>query len=775
MKWIAFYNYRKYLFRLFLSITLLVVLCLVILSSFLYSYAKHTVLKVQQESTQSLLNQVRYNVDHLNDLVRNFTFSLYFQGDMTVLMQSKTVDIFSLSNILTRLEQNVSVNSFIHSVMIYNANNACYYSTQGSTRENCGEDVPSNMLHLARQSGQSLPKLTLVPGESGDYFSYFMYDAAQYSKDDSILMVNVKAQWLFDNIRAINALNMSARPSILLLDRDGRFIEADKSADIPAAELEKIRTNVTTSASPHNYFIMDGSDKQIVTYVTSQENGWKVIGIQSYDAVFGQIERLRTVSLSLLFVLIGIALVVSIALSLRLYKPVGRLVKDIRGKSASPLALAGRGEDELSLMSQVYNDMYDSFHQLRLKHSENTEVVKSYYLRLLTTQSRIMPEEKLRELIEVHHAQLQATGPYLVCVLRIDEFYRFHVRYSKQEQQAIKFAIGNIASEIFVKLCMNQAVDMKEDHVVIILCPPEADKGQLMEGLVLLCAEIQKVVMDYYQVSMTASLSGLLPLYSQISSGYEQALKLSQYRLVCGKQAVITPMQVQAAEEDDFHMPAEIERNLVKSIRSNDLPAFEDSLREIFKHIARVNYDSMVHNVLHLVMVVNRTIHELELSEHEINNINLKDFIRQVLEKDTLDEMFVLFSEFARQFAEQRRASKDNKHDFLIERINDIIAREYVDSNLSLNTIASALKMSPSYVGRLYRQSEGRSVADVLNEVRMAEAKRLLETSEETISAIIQQVGFTNEGNFFRLFQKLTGMTPREYRSRRWERQQREE
>jgi two-component system response regulator YesN len=54
-----------------------------------------------------------------------------------------------------------------------------------------------------------------------------------------------------------------------------------------------------------------------------------------------------------------------------------------------------------------------------------------------------------------------------------------------------------------------------------------------------------------------------------------------------------------------------------------------------------------------------------------------------------------------------------------------------------------------------------------MNHLRVEKAKQLLDSTDMTVNTIADEVGLANTNYFIRLFRKVTGMTPGEYRRSR--------
>lgn len=91
---------------------------------------------------------------------------------------------------------------------------------------------------------------------------------------------------------------------------------------------------------------------------------------------------------------------------------------------------------------------------------------------------------------------------------------------------------------------------------------------------------------------------------------------------------------------------------------------------------------------------------------------------------------------------------------------------EHIDSDVSLNRLARAVYLNPSYLSRLFKTTTGSTITDYLSTVRIEAAKQLLTDSEKKIQDISLAVGIDSPIYFSRFFKKATGYTPQEWRSR---------
>ena len=111
---------------------------------------------------------------------------------------------------------------------------------------------------------------------------------------------------------------------------------------------------------------------------------------------------------------------------------------------------------------------------------------------------------------------------------------------------------------------------------------------------------------------------------------------------------------------------------------------------------------------------------------------------------------------------ENRKASANPS--VLLLSVAEFIEKNYTDPNLCLKGLGSAFKMSPEYLGKIFRKTYCISIADRITEIRLDKAAELILGTERSAGEILYSVGFDNESYFYRSFKRKYDMTPREYR-----------
>ncbi|WP_435171336.1 helix-turn-helix domain-containing protein [Paenibacillus glycanilyticus] len=84
--------------------------------------------------------------------------------------------------------------------------------------------------------------------------------------------------------------------------------------------------------------------------------------------------------------------------------------------------------------------------------------------------------------------------------------------------------------------------------------------------------------------------------------------------------------------------------------------------------------------------------------------------------------------------------------------------------NLTRDQLAESISLSPGYFSVLFKAHTGISPIRYLNKIRIDQSKLLLRNTDLPIKEIAEESGFEDSFYFSRLFQKETGMSPRDFR-----------
>ena len=145
-------------------------------------------------------------------------------------------------------------------------------------------------------------------------------------------------------------------------------------------------------------------------------------------------------------------------------------------------------------------------------------------------------------------------------------------------------------------------------------------------------------------------------------------------------------------------------------------------------------------------------------------NINIGNEIHQFATLEALGDWITNTCMQLRSFIRKER--KDTTR-LITEKAIQYIQENYQDSNVSVDKVCSYLGVSPTYFSSLFKKETEMSFVAYLTKVRMEEAVRLLEETQEKSYVIAGMVGYEEPNYFSYVFKKYYGVSPSKYRQNR--------
>lgn len=105
-----------------------------------------------------------------------------------------------------------------------------------------------------------------------------------------------------------------------------------------------------------------------------------------------------------------------------------------------------------------------------------------------------------------------------------------------------------------------------------------------------------------------------------------------------------------------------------------------------------------------------------------------------------------------------------NKPQYMVNESIKYIKENY-NKKVNLQDIADLLYVSTWHLCKVLKKETGTNFVDLLNGVRIEEAKRLLVTTNLRVYEVALEVGYTDTAYFSKIFKRFVGMTANEYRN----------
>jgi YesN/AraC family two-component response regulator len=137
-------------------------------------------------------------------------------------------------------------------------------------------------------------------------------------------------------------------------------------------------------------------------------------------------------------------------------------------------------------------------------------------------------------------------------------------------------------------------------------------------------------------------------------------------------------------------------------------------------------------------------------------------FLMMMNQDHTVDSLCYLLQDMVESFMAAMFSSM-NKGNVYIREALGAMAERYAQP-LTLPAVAAHVGLSPNYFSTLFQQVVGVSFREQLCRIRVEESKRLLRGTDYPLAAIALAMGFADQSYFCKVFKRVTGITPSQYR-----------
>lgn len=166
----------------------------------------------------------------------------------------------------------------------------------------------------------------------------------------------------------------------------------------------------------------------------------------------------------------------------------------------------------------------------------------------------------------------------------------------------------------------------------------------------------------------------------------------------------------------------------------------------------------------------NRTVKLLadwgvEANGDELRKAYFDTKVLSLRQHDSIVKLLAIFAEHLSMVSNQIVLQEQNAEPPVIARAKQFIA-DHQAEELSLDQVAKSVHTSKFYFCKTFKKATGINFTDYLSRVRTERAKNLLLNRNLRISEIAYEVGFQSLTHFNRVFKRILGQSPTEYRER---------
>lgn len=351
---------------------------------------------------------------------------------------------------------------------------------------------------------------------------------------------------------------------------------------------------------------------------------------------------------------------------------------------------------------------------------------------------------------------------YQVLSIRIDTIDPFNIEV-KQDRLIVETIIRKCLTE-FSPFVEEQIFGIVGKRLIIGILNFKHDSStDIIEIINNLIIPLGDYIGSYEGYTITIGSSSQNQGFSLLNDLIFQSMKCIESRIFCGTNKKIAWQDLNYMSEPSPDKSDSVETELQLAVVSYDDQKLKIVIQKVFD---RIGITSRIDPTVYFRTAfgfIEKTYNFLP-DKMSINLQNEKDdfkeFIKSAYSLDILIKNLKNGLAKCLNEARIRQENSDNKP------IRD--AKKYIENHIAekitLEDISEIVQLNPVYFSVLFKKETGNNFSAYLVTVRMEVAKTLLRTTNLTIEAIADKVGYKDTKHFSQLFAKIVGVKPAQYR-----------
>lgn len=360
--------------------------------------------------------------------------------------------------------------------------------------------------------------------------------------------------------------------------------------------------------------------------------------------------------------------------------------------------------------------------------------------------------------------------------LKIDQsLYYLIMRYDELDQATyeenlkILEDLNVLVDKYFLQQSDGIVFNYLKNFIILLLQPKAAIDKQAAMQLQGNCELFQKACYKNFQMNVSMALSAI-PIAIQ---DWVRDFQTIKSKLLMSADDHILVIDHTYGEESEEAIEKEQQMNVIKSKlelldyyfensnKNHVLNLIEETLAIIHK---KEDMDNLFIVEVYSDIAVNliKYINRMEMSKEIRENFNVDQLYNVTLHK-RWDDAFVYLTGIIEFIFQLKMSNLKKQKDDVVKSVKEYI-HEHLSEDTSLDVLSDQVGLSPEYVLRLFKKSEGITILQYINDLKVIKAKRLIADANLQIKDIANRLGYTSSGYFGRFFKSKTGMSPQAYR-----------
>jgi two-component system response regulator YesN len=409
-------------------------------------------------------------------------------------------------------------------------------------------------------------------------------------------------------------------------------------------------------------------------------------------------------------------------------------------------------EIEAQQQQQSFNEMLEQ-HQLQWK-VQLPVLVERFWQDLLSGRVPLQ-QRRLNRQFELYNIPLQADSRVLPILLSIEHW---NTEMSARDETIMEYAIRKEATEIIIGGWSGVVFQDSHESNLILLYGKE-DQALDRELLLKRCRQFVSAAAGFH--CQASCYVGSETPVEELPEAIGSMLQAERTNITSPQSVIDAAAAAGTGVSGEARMItgsfSEWGELLEQGQQEEMIRQLELTVKKLQGEMAnRELVEQIYYGLMHLFY---QTAHRKGLSMYELLSVQE---LNDPQASRSPQHLLQWASRLTRKTAEAFESRQRNSSPVISKAF--LYIQEHLHQDITRDDIAALVSRNPAYLSRLFRKETGMSLSEYITQQRIERAKKLLVETDDKISSIAEGLGYVHFSYFAKLFRKLTGYTPQDYR-----------
>jgi two-component system response regulator YesN len=325
----------------------------------------------------------------------------------------------------------------------------------------------------------------------------------------------------------------------------------------------------------------------------------------------------------------------------------------------------------------------------------------------------------------------------------------------QMSQAGMNILLDLLAERMIEYIYMNQS----NRHLMLL-----SSQALSEAELVRLLHSANNSVKQYFDCSLSVIYSDVFDEMREAEATYRD---FSEKELILfykfGTRFLANSKEIRFNEPNVFNMRKEHNKKFIEAVGAENADEAKELIHELGGYfeqnnvnpkLVKIFYSNLMSDIFSYFGIFLENAAVFKTYEYYHSGMENAEYLQSIMH---------LMDDFIGKLINEIKQTRYSNSTVLVNRAINFIQYHY-DEKISLDDVAEKLHLSKHYLCSVFKKATGENMSLYINKLRIEKAKSLLLEQNGMAKEIFEEVGYSNQQYFSKVFKRITGMTVMEYK-----------